>query len=38
VVRRETNSIASTGFFVVYLFGLAYGAALITYHLARQFI
>ncbi|HEY6529031.1 MAG TPA: ferrous iron transporter B [Cellvibrionaceae bacterium] len=38
VVRRETNSLKSTGFFVVYLFALAYGAALITYHLARQFI
>ncbi|HRH79372.1 MAG TPA: hypothetical protein PK129_18665 [Cellvibrionaceae bacterium] len=38
VVRRETNSISSTGFFVVYLFALAYGAALLTYHLARQFL
>ncbi|HNG58485.1 MAG TPA: ferrous iron transporter B, partial [Cellvibrionaceae bacterium] len=37
VVRRETNSISSTGFFVIYLFALAYGAALITYHLAQQF-
>jgi ferrous iron transport protein B len=37
VVRRETNSLKSTGFFTLYLFALAYGASLITYHLARQF-
>lgn len=38
VVKRETNSATSTTFFVLYLFALAYGASLITYLLARQFI
>lgn len=37
-VRRETNSGAATTFFVVYLFGLAYLAALLTYQVATRLI
>lgn len=34
VVKRETNSMKSTAFFTVYLFGLAYFAAWATYQIA----
>lgn len=38
VVRRETNSAAATTFFVVYLFALAYLAAMLTYQVATRLI
>ncbi len=38
VVRRETNSVAATVFFTVYLFALAYLAAVATYQIASLFL
>ncbi|GAB3106569.1 ferrous iron transporter B [Aestuariicella hydrocarbonica] len=38
VVRRETNSAAATTFFTVYLFGLAYLAAVLTYQIATALL
>jgi ferrous iron transport protein B len=35
VIRRETNSWKVLAFAIVYLFALAYGASLMTYHVAR---
>jgi len=37
-IRRETNSWRWTGFAFAYLFGLAYAAAGLTYHIARAFV
>jgi len=36
VVRRETNSMATTAAFTTYLFALAYVGALVTYVIARS--
>lgn len=38
VVRRETNSAAATTFFVVYLFALAYLAAVLTYQVSSRLL
>ncbi|HQQ61946.1 MAG TPA: ferrous iron transporter B [Pseudomonadales bacterium] len=38
VVRRETNSVAATAFFTIYLFALAYLAAWLVYHLASLWL
>ncbi|MYM63537.1 ferrous iron transporter B [Pseudomaricurvus sp. HS19] len=38
VVRRETNSNTATAFFTVYLFALAYLAAMATYQIASLFL
>ncbi len=38
VVKRETNSMESTAFFTVYLFGLAYFAAWATYQIASMLV